>query len=146
MAVMNDGRLEQAPRTLTAGVDAAQDCGVSCGVGRSPSLCKAGKVGFEDSTQGEGSDGVIFSLELVGDCSSVGEQIELMLLTRDTQRRGDGESACKSRLKSLDGLEGSTSTVTRSGVNRGINVFQQSSGLGDALGPEVYLRTISVQR
>lgn len=143
MADANDGRLEHVPRTLTAGVDAAQDCGVNCGVGRSPSLCKAGRVGFEDSTRGAGSK-VGFDRGQIGDCCSLGEHIEAMLLTRDGERRGEGASASMSKLNKSGGLEGSTSTVTRSGVNLGINVFQQSSGLGEEPGVGVYLRTMSV--
>jgi hypothetical protein len=145
MADANDGRLEQVPRTLTAGVEAAQDCGVICGVGRSPSLCKAGRVGFEDSTREAGSK-VGFDRGQIGDCCSLGEHIEAMLLTRNRERRGEGASASKSIPNKSGGLVGSMSTVTRSGVNLGINVFQQSSGLSEEPGVGVYLRTMSVQR
>lgn len=143
MADANDGRLEHVPRTLTAGVDAAQVWGVNCGVGSSPSLCKAGRVGFEDSSRGAGSK-IEFDRGQIGDCCSLGEHIEDWLMTRDGERRGEESSASMSKPNKSGGLEGSMSTVTKSGVNLGTNVFQQSSGLGDEPGVGVYLRTMSV--
>lgn len=145
MADANDGRLEHGPRTLTAGVDAVQDCGVNCGVGRSPSLCKAGRVGFEDSIR-EVDSKLGLDRGQIGDFCSLEEHIEAMLLTRDSERRGEGASASRSSPNRSGGLEGSMSTVTKSEVNLGINVFQQSSVLGEEPGVGVYLRTMSVHR
>lgn len=126
-------------------MDAAQDCGVNWGVGSSPSLCKAGRVGFDDSIREVGSK-IGLDRGQIEDCCSLGEHIEAMLSTRDGERLGEGASASKSRPNKSGGLEGSMSTVTKSEVNLGINVFQQSSVLGKEPGVGVYLRTMSVHR